>query len=120
MDFGERIVRENVRDRMASFCCLLRAHPQAILFDLVTKLCLSGPVGFLFLAQVHTLDPEPRKLLAVCPCSFLGLCLEAGRIAVRARSPSITDVAIIGFGSWLGAVTFERFQSLRHLKSAVK
>jgi hypothetical protein len=48
------------------------AHPQAVLFDLVTKLCLSAPVGFLFMAQRQSIDPEPGTLRAFCACSLLG------------------------------------------------
>ncbi len=94
------------------------AHPQAAFFDLITKLYLSAPVGFLFMAQRQFVDHQVKKWKALCACSLLGLCLEAGQIAIRARSPSITDVAIIGLGSWLGALAFERYQSLKRLRGA--
>jgi VanZ family protein len=95
------------------FAAYYSADPRAALFDLITKLYLSAPLGFLLMAQWQIVEQEPKKLIAVWACLMLALCLEAAQLAVRSRLPSVTDVAIIGLGSWLGAVVFERYQLLR-------
>lgn len=115
------ISAQEISDRLSDvewlpFGAYYFAHPQAALLDLMTKVYLSAPMGFLLIAQRQSYGHYPTKLMTICACSFLGLCLEAAQLALRSRSPSVTDVAILGLGSWLGAVAFERFQSLREPK----
>jgi VanZ family protein len=79
-------------------------------FDMGKKLYVSIPLGFVLAAQVSL--PKVKLYRATLLGSMIGVVLEMSQIALRSRTPSITDALLIAFGSWVGAVAFEYF----HLK----
>jgi glycopeptide antibiotics resistance protein len=101
------------------FSAYYLAQAQAAFFDLITKLYLSVPVGFLLLTQMQTSELHLAKRKARVAGALLGLCLEAAQLALRSRTPSVTDVLIIGFGCWLGTLAFERYQSFKLLNHSL-
>jgi VanZ family protein len=84
-------------------------------FDMGKKLYVSIPLGFVLAAQVSL--PKVRLYRATLLGSMIGVVLETGQIALRSRTPSVTDALLIGFGSWLGAVAFEYFISSDHYRT---
>jgi glycopeptide antibiotics resistance protein len=74
-------------------------------FDMGKKLYVSIPLGFVLAAQVSL--PNVRLYRATLLGSMIGVVLEMSQIALRSRTPSVTDALLIGFGSWVGAVAFE-------------
>ncbi|MGE5303698.1 MAG: VanZ family protein [Alphaproteobacteria bacterium] len=85
------------------------SNPLFAAFDMGKKLYVSIPLGFVLAAQVSS--PKVRLYRATLLGSMIGVVLETSQIALRSRTPSVTDVLLIGFGSWLGAVAFEYFIS---------
>ena len=88
------------------------AEPQAALFDLVKKLFLLGPLGFLIAASTRDVTPRKRQALATVAGLLVGLVLEAGQIALQSRNPSLTDVLLFGGAAWAGAVISERYRRI--------
>ncbi len=80
-------------------------------FDMGKKLYVSIPLGFVLAAQVSL--PKVRLYRATLLGSMIGVVLETSQIALRSRTPSVTDALLIGFGSWVGAVAFEYFHVQR-------
>lgn len=85
------------------------SDPLFAAFDMGKKLYVSIPLGFVLAAQVSS--PKVRLNRAILLVSMIGVVLETSQIALRSRTPSVTDALLIGFGSWLGAVAFEYFIS---------
>jgi glycopeptide antibiotics resistance protein len=90
------------------------SDPLFAAFDMGKKLYVSIPLGFVLAAQVSL--PKVRLYRATLLGSMIGVALEASQIALRSRTPSVTDALLIGFGSWLGAVAFEYFISSDHYR----
>jgi len=84
-------------------------EPLFAAFDMGKKLYVSIPLGFVLAAQFSL--PKVRLYRATLLGSMIGVLLETSQIALRSRTPSVTDALLIGFGSWLGAVAFEYFIS---------
>ena len=80
-------------------------------FDMGKKLYVSIPLGFVLAAQVSL--PKVRLYRATLLGSVIAVVLETSQIALRSRTPSVTDVLMIAFGSWVGAVAFEYFHVQR-------
>jgi hypothetical protein len=93
------------------------AEPQAALFDLAKKLFLLGPLGFLVAGSKSAGDVRRRQRLAILVGLMVGLTLEAGQIALRSRTPSMTDVLLFGGACWAGAVIFNRYSLTRTYRS---
>jgi VanZ family protein len=87
--------------------------PQAALLDLAKKLFLALPLGFLATAANPVRDADRRVRHTVVLAALISLLLEACQLVIRSRVTSVTDVLIITFGSWVGAVSFEWFTSTR-------
>jgi glycopeptide antibiotics resistance protein len=90
--------------------------PSLAAFDIAKKLFLSIPSGFILAARssAHTPSAKPQLWRATATGTILALTLEIGQIWLRSRTPSVTDVLLIGFGSWLGAVAFESYREMTH------
>jgi len=84
------------------------ADPQSALFDLGKKFFIVGPLGFILASQSRR-----KKLLASAVGLLCGAALESCQIALRSRTPSVTDVLLFGVAAWLGAVVYERFLRIR-------
>ena len=85
------------------------ADPRPALFDLLKKLLLVGPFGFLLAMRVQTNAAAHPRLLATGAGLLLGALFEAAQIGLRSHSASTTDVLVFGAASWFGAFVFERF-----------
>jgi VanZ family protein len=88
------------------------ADPQSALFDLGKKLFIVGPLGFLMAARFENKSARERRLIAAVVGLFAGAVLETSQIALRSRTPAMTDVLLFGLASWVGAVISERFSIL--------
>ena len=89
------------------------ADPQSALFDLGKKLFIIGLLGLLIAARSRHKKPSRHRSVAALVGLFAGTVLEASQIALRSRTPSVTDVLLFGLAAWLGAVIFERFLMFR-------
>lgn len=89
------------------------ADPQSALFDLGKKLFIVGPLGFLIAARCENERSSGCRVIATLAGLVSGAVLEASQIFLRSRIPSITDILLMGFASWVGAVIFDRFSTLR-------
>jgi len=88
-------------------------HPSVAVFDIAKKLFLSIPFGFVLAAWYTSTRPsKPALLRTTVTGTLLALVLETGQIWVRSRTPSVTDILLIGFGSWLGALAFACYRAL--------
>ncbi len=92
------------------------ANPLSALFDLAKKLFLIGPIGFLIAYRPERGIGPGHKNRVIVMGLALGLLLETIQILLRSRSPAVTDVALFGLASWLGAAAFERYQRIRTLR----
>ena len=89
------------------------ADLQSTLFDLGKKLFLVGPLGILLAASKKPVSIASSRTFALIAGLVIGSLLEALQIALRSRTPSLTDVLLMGVASWTGAVIFERWAKLR-------
>ena len=94
-----------------------QAEPQAALFDLAKKFFLLGALGFIIAAGKSNGSARKQQTLAVAAGLTVGLILEAGQIALRSRTPSITDVLLFGAACWAGAAIFDRYRRIRDSSS---
>ena len=78
------------------------AEPRSVLYDLWTKLLLSGFVGFAW-ANATRRGPWAAASAGV----VVGLVLEAGQIFEVPRGPGITDVLLFGIGAHAGGLAHE-------------
>ena len=89
------------------------AHPSLALFDILKKLFLAFPFGYMMAACLtSTQRSKPRLWPTTVAGTLLALVLEISQIWLRSRTPSVTDILLIGFGSWLGAVAFQYYRAL--------
>ena len=96
------------------FAAYYWSDPRAALFDLLKKIYLSMPIGFLLSAAMPS--ASRRLNLKVIPVTaFLGVVLEACQIMIRSRTPSVTDVMIITLGAWLGIQAYRLYESTKTL-----
>ena len=86
-----------------------RADPRPALFDLLKKLLLVGPFGFLLAMRVQTNAAAHPRLFATVTGLLLGALFEAAQIGLPSHSASTTDVLVFGAASWFGAFVFERY-----------
>ena len=89
------------------------SDPQSALFDLGKKLFIVGPMGFILASQSRR-----RKLLASGVGLLCGAALESCQIALRSRTPSVTDVLLFVVVAWLGAAVYERFLRIRGVNNS--
>jgi VanZ family protein len=78
-------------------------------FDLGKKLYVSIPLGFALALQTPLQHGRSRPDRATILGLVIAVLLEASQIALRSRTPSVTDALLIGFGAWLGAAACEYF-----------
>lgn len=89
------------------------ADPRAALFDLLKKIYLTIPVGYLLSAAVSRTDRKANSH-AIAMAALLGLALETLQLLVRSRTPSLTDVLIIATGAALGVRAHLLYLSIKH------
>ena len=89
------------------------ADLQSTLFDLGKKLFLVGPLGILLAASKKPTSIANSRTCALIAGLVIGSLLEAAQIALRSRTPSVTDVLLMGVASWAGAAIFEHWAKLR-------
>ena len=90
------------------------ADPQSTLFDLGKKFFLVGPLGILLAASTKPTCMASSRTGALIAGLVIGSLLEAAQIALRSRTPSVTDVLLMGVASWTGAAIFEHWAKLRN------
>lgn len=86
------------------FADYYEANPESALFDLVKKLFIVAPWGFIIASRVRR-----KKAFAAAGGLLFGAALESCQIMLRSRTPSVTDVLLFGSAAWLGAVVYEWF-----------
>ena len=89
-----------------------RADPQSALFDLGKKCFLICPLGFLIAGFDCRVPSAKRRRVALVIGVVLGWLLESSQLFLKSRVPSITDVTMFGLLSWIGAVMFDKYQSV--------
>ncbi|MGH7871741.1 MAG: VanZ family protein [Candidatus Binatia bacterium] len=95
------------------------ADPRLALFDLLKKLLLVGPFGFLLAMRTHRISAAHPRLRATVAGLVLGALFEAAQIGVSSRTASSTDVLLFGLASWFGAFACERFLRFSKLRGRV-
>ena len=95
-----------------------RADQQSALFDLGKKLFIAGPLGLLLAARKQHRSIGSARALALLAGLTSGSLLESVQIALRSRTPSVTDILLFGAASWAGALVFERWAKLRDSKNS--
>jgi VanZ family protein len=95
------------------FVSYYHADPQAALFDLGKKMFLVAPFGFLIAAGSGARDSKKRTGFAALTGLVMGVILEAGQLALKSRTPSVTDVLLFGAAAGAGAAVFDRYRRLR-------
>ena len=90
------------------FAAYYGAAPQSAIFDLAKKLFIVGPVGFVIASHRRR-----GRLIAALVGLVSGAVLETCQIALRSRTPSITDVLLFVVAAWSGAVVFQRLSEIR-------
>lgn len=93
------------------FISYYRSRPQAAIFDLAKKLFLALPLGYVVAAASPIRTARRRSTFTAVFCGFFVLLLEACQLGVGSRLTSITDVLVFTFGAWIGARTFDGFNS---------
>ena len=86
------------------FADYYEADPESALFDLLKKVFIVAPLGFIIASRVRR-----KKSFAAGSGLLSGAALESCQIILRSRTPSVTDVLLFGGAAWLGAVVYERF-----------
>lgn len=86
------------------------ADPRLALFDLLKKFVLVGPLGFLIARRSHEALTGHPLWRATITGLVVGVFFEAVQIALRARTPSVTDVLLFGGASWFGAWVGEKLE----------
>lgn len=86
------------------------ADAQSAVFDLWNKLLLSGFLGFALLATRARHGPASSAAVAGL---WAGGLLECAQILTTARTPSVTDVMILGVGAYLGGRACLRYHAWR-------
>jgi VanZ family protein len=89
-----------------------RADPQSALFDLGKKCFLICPLGFLIAGFDCRVPSAKQRRVALLIGVVLGSLLESSQLFLKSRVPSITDVTMFGLLSWIGAVMFDKYQSV--------
>jgi VanZ family protein len=84
-----------------------RAEPQLALFDLWNKLLLSGFLGF----TVSAMGRGKGRSTFVAGL-LAGAFLEGVQVLTVTRTPSVTDVLILGAGAYLGGMAYAQYQTL--------
>jgi VanZ family protein len=94
------------------FAAYYYTDPEAAVFDLAKKFVLLASVGFMVAALTTSEVSYRGWSISVFVGFILGMILEAAQIAVRSRTPSVTDVLLFGLGSACGGYMFERYKTL--------
>jgi glycopeptide antibiotics resistance protein len=81
-----------------------------VLFDLLKKLYLAIPIGFLLIARTDKTVREWRLPVGAV-VALLGIFFEASQIVIRSRTPAVTDVLMIAAGGWIGALAGHLYHS---------
>jgi glycopeptide antibiotics resistance protein len=114
-----------IRSRIATiewlpFVSYYHADLQTALFDLGKKMFLLAPFGFLIAAGVRAGGSKQGSGLAALTGLLMGAILEAGQLALKSRTPSVTDVLLFGAAAGAGAVVFERYRRIQNGASNCK
>jgi VanZ family protein len=94
------------------FSAYYGADPRPALFDLLKKLLIAGPFGFLLAIRLQSKLSKHPRLIASFAGLALGALFEAMQIGLRSHTPSTTDVLLFGLASWFGLFVFEKFSQL--------
>ena len=92
------------------FAAYYWSDPRAVLFDLLKKLYLAIPIGFLLIARTDKTVREWRLPVGAV-VALLGIFFEASQIVIRSRTPAVTDVLMIAAGGWIGALAGHLYHS---------
>lgn len=96
------------------FAAYYWSDPRSALFDLWKKVFLTIPIGFLW-SQARSASGAATTGHMILLATAMGAIFETGQIALRSRTPSVTDVMIIVLGVWLGNYGYRLFNSLKSM-----